>query len=265
MNCRRHSGPHVFQSVLVSWRQFEYVREANHPYNRGPETSHGHFKKTPLRHPPYSAPAVPFAWMLREAMATLGEEYALDVQVEREPDLGFRTQWTQDRRNQTVLSECFANHLQPNRSLCFFYAKQVPFVEDAPGRILIGVGRVLSVGAVQEYNYTTKNLEGKLRSILWERMIQHSIRPGFRDGFLLPYHQLINKAADDPELDLAEIAALSPADRILEFSHVSQLVSHDGAIASLLACADSLRKVKGLLPGPWDQCLQWVDGRLGEL
>ena len=22
---------------------FEYVREANHPYNRGPDTSHGHF------------------------------------------------------------------------------------------------------------------------------------------------------------------------------------------------------------------------------
>ena len=40
---------------------FEYVRQANHPYNRGPETSHGHFKRTPLRHPPYSAPAVPFA------------------------------------------------------------------------------------------------------------------------------------------------------------------------------------------------------------
>src|SRR4051812_7626907 len=26
---------------------FEYPRTANHPYNRGPETSHGHFKPTP--------------------------------------------------------------------------------------------------------------------------------------------------------------------------------------------------------------------------
>jgi hypothetical protein len=31
---------------------FEVVRMANHPYNRGPESSHGHFKDTPLRHPP---------------------------------------------------------------------------------------------------------------------------------------------------------------------------------------------------------------------
>lgn len=245
---------------------FEVVRMANHPYNRGPETSHGHFKETPLRHPPYSAAAVPFAWLLSEAMTTLGEEYALDLQAEREPDLGFKTQWVQEHLNQTALLDCFAGHLKPERSLCFFYAKQVPFVEDAgAGRILIGVGRVKHVGALQEYAYTTRDLKGKLRSMLWERMIQHSIRPDFEDGFLLPYHAAIARAAEDPEFDPAEIAALSPADRLLEFSHASQLVSHDGAIASLLVCAESLRKATGVLPGPWDSCLQWIDARLGEL
>lgn len=245
---------------------FEVVRMANHPYNRGPETSHGHFKPTPLRHPPYSAAVVPFAWMLREAMETLGEEHELDVQAEREPDLGFKTQWVQEHLNQTALLDCFAGHLKPEQSLCFFYAKQVPFVEDAAGgRILIGVGRVMHVGAAQEYAYTTKDLKGKLRSMLWERMVQHSIRPDFKDGFLLPYHAAVARAAEDPEFDPAEIAALSPADRLLEFSHASQLVSHDGAIASLLACAKSLRKATGVLPGPWDRCLQWIDARLGEL
>ena len=245
---------------------FEYVREADHPYNRGPQTTHGHFKRTPLRHPPYSAPAVPFAWMLREGMETLGEEHALDVQPQREPDLGFKTQWIQERLNQTALSNCFASHVKPERSLCFFYAKQVPFVEDSAGRrVLIGVGRVLHVGAAQEYAYTTKNLEGKLRAMLWERMVQHSIRPDFKDGFLLPYHAAIDKAAQDPEFDPTEIAAFSPVDRLLEFSHGSQLVSHDGAIASLLSCADSLGVAQGVLPGPWDQCLQWIDARLGEL
>jgi hypothetical protein len=157
---------------------FEVVRMANHPYNRGPDTSHGHFKATPLRHPPYSAAVVPFAWLLNEAMETLGAEYGLEVQAEREPDLGFQTQWVQDYRNQTALLDCFAAHLKPEQSLCFFYAKQVPFLEDSSGgRILIGVGRVLHVGALQEYAYTTKDLKGKLRSMLWERMVQHSIRP----------------------------------------------------------------------------------------
>lgn len=245
---------------------FEVVRMANHPYNRGPETSHGHFKETPLRHPPYSAAAVPFAWLLSEAMTTLGEEYALDVKAEREPDLGFKTQWVQEHLNQSALLDCFAGHLKPERSLCFFYAKQVPFVEDAgAARILIGVGRVKHVGALQEYAYTTRDLNSKLRSMLWERMIQHSIRPDFEDGFLLPYHAAIARAAEDPEFDPAEIAALSPADRLLEFSHASQLVSHDAAIASLLASAESLRKANGVLTGPWDHCLQWIDARLGEV
>ena len=69
---------------------FEYVREADHPYNRGPETIHGHFKRTPLRHPPYAAAAVPFAWMLRESMEALAEDYELDIQAEREPVPGLR-------------------------------------------------------------------------------------------------------------------------------------------------------------------------------
>jgi hypothetical protein len=96
-------------------------------------------------------------------------------------------------------------------------------------------------------------------------MVQHSIRPDFKNGFLLPYHEAISKAAADSDYDPAEIATLAPADRLLEFSHASQLVTHDGAIASLLACAESLHKAKGILPGPWDGCLGWIDLRLGEL
>ncbi len=245
---------------------FEYTRIANHPYKRTSEKSHGHFAPTALRHPAYSAPTLPFAWMLREAMEELGETYGLDIQTEREPDLGFNTQWIQDRDNQKALLDCFCNHLKPEQSLCFFYAKQVPFVEDAGARrILIGVGRVLHVSPCVEYEYTTKNLKGKLRSVLWERMVQHSIHPDFKDGFLLPYHAAMEKAADDPDFDPASIAAFSPDDRLLEFSHASQLVTHDAAIASLLSCAESLRKVRGVLPGPWDRCLTWIDHRVSEL
>lgn len=245
---------------------FEYTKTKNHPYNRSPDCAHAHFAPTPLRHPTYSAAAIPFAWMLKEEMARLGEEHALDVQAEREPDLGFDYDWVQDHQNQRALLDCFADHLRPEASLCFFYAKKVPFVEDyGARRILIGVGRVRHVAPCVEYHYTTKNLNGKLRSVLWERMVQHSIRPDFKDGVLLPYHDALKKAVEDPEYDPAEIAAFTPEDRLLEFSHVSQLVTHDGAIASLLACAESLRQAKQVLPGPWDRCLEWIDHRLGEL
>ncbi|MBX7106879.1 MAG: AAA family ATPase, partial [Gemmataceae bacterium] len=245
---------------------FEYTRIANHPYNRGPDCAHGHFSPTPLRHPPYTAAAIPFGWMLVEEMARLAEEHKLDVQADREPDLGFQNSWVQDYRNQRALSDCFTGHLRSEESLCFFYAKQVPFVEDyGARRVLIGVGRVKHVADCIEYQYTTKDLKDKLRSILWERMIQHSIRPDFKDGFLLPYHAALEKAADDPKFDPSEIAAFTPEDRLLEFSHVSQLVTHDGALAGLLACAESLRKAKKELPGPWDRCIEWVDHRVGEL
>jgi hypothetical protein len=204
--------------------------------------------------------------MLRESMELLGEEHALDVQAEREPDLGFKTQWVQERLNQKALLDAFAGHLKVDVSLCFFYAKQVPFIEEAGAtRILIGVGRVRHVSLAQEYSYTTRDLDGKARSVLWELMVQHSIRPDFKDGFLLPYHAAIRKAADEPEFDPAEIVALSPADRLPEFSHASQLVTHDGAIAALLACAEALRKTRPILAGPWDRCLEWINARLGEL
>lgn len=245
---------------------FEYTRMANHPYKRTSESTHGHFAPTPLRHPPFSAPAVPFAWMLREFMGQYGEEYGIDVQADREPDLGFPTAWIQDRNNQEALLNCFCDHLKPEESLCFFYAKDVPFVEDIAGsRILIGVGRALHISPSIEYKYTTQNLEGKLRSVLWERMVQHSIRPDFKDGFVLPYHAAIKMADENPDFDPASIVAFSPEDRFLEFSHASQLVTHDGAIASLLACAESLRKAREVLPGPWGPCLDWIDHRLSEL
>jgi ATP-dependent exoDNAse (exonuclease V) alpha subunit len=245
---------------------FEFTTTKNHPYNRDSECAHSHFAPTPLRHPPFSAAAVPFAWMLADSMESLSERYALDIQPEREPDLGFKTQWIQEYNNQKALLDCFTGHLVPQESLCFFYAKQVPFVEDAGSRrILIGVGRVTHVSGCVEYRYSTKNLKDKLRSALWELMIQHSIRPDFRDGFILPYHAAIEKANADSDYDPAEIAAFSPEDRLLEFSHASQLVTHDGAIASLLACAESLRKGKGNISGPWDNCLEWLDRRVGEL
>lgn len=245
---------------------FEYTRKTNHPYKRWSNESHGHFEDTFLRHPPYSAPAVPFEWLLRENMEIFGEKYGLDIQTEREPDLGFKTNWVQDYDNQKALLDGFCDHIIPNKSLCFFYAKQVPFVDD-PGarRILIGVGKVLNVSPCVEYEYNTKNLEGKLRSALYERMIQHSIRPDFKDGFILPYHKAIEFASVNPDFDPETIAAFSPDDRLLEFSHVSQHVTHDAAIASLLSCANSLRKANGILSGPWEQCLTWIDRELSDL
>lgn len=239
---------------------FEYTRLADHPYTETSKETHGHLAPTPQRHPPYSAPALPFRWMRSENLETFARSYDLNIGMDREPDLKFNTGWVQVKENQQPLLECFFDHVQKDTSLCFFYAKQVPFVEDHR-RVLIGVGRVKHIGPVAEYRYSGPGL----RSILWERMVQHSIRPDFEDGFLLPYHEAMRLAQENPDFDPAEIVAFAPEDRMMEFSYASEHVTHDGAIASLLACAASLNKAKQYIPGPWEACLRWIDSRLAEL
>ena len=44
-------------------------------------------------------------------------------------------------------------------------------------RVIVGVGRVLSVGPATEYAYSVA--KPPLRCVLWERNVGHSIRPGF--------------------------------------------------------------------------------------
>ena len=83
-------------------------------------------------------------------------------------------------------------------------------MEDMPGRrILVGVGRVNSIGPLTEYNYAGP-VEGKLRSMIWERMVGHSIRPDLSDGFLMPYHEALEKSQAGDDFDPAEVVALAP-------------------------------------------------------
>lgn len=257
----RKDWPCCISERATFMADFPIVRLANHPYTETSPKTHGHFGETECRQPPYSAPAVPFLWMRKDQAERYTREYDLDVDEDREPDLPFTTGWMQDLRNQRPLLDCFFGHIRPEQSLCFFYAKQVPFVEEF-GRIIVGVGRVKKIGPSIEHTQTKK---GDLRCSLWERAIEHSIRPDFKDGFILPYNAAIEFAERNPSFNPTDIAAFAPADRIAEFSYASEHVSNDGAIAGLLACAASLNKAKQVIEGPWDRCLKWIDDRLGEL
>lgn len=240
---------------------FEFTRIQKHPYvNTSPDT-HGHFAPTPFRHPPYTAAAIPFRWMLWDFAPSLVEEYDLDFDEKREPELSFDPDWVQELENQRALLDCFFDFIQPEKSLCFFYAKRVPFVEDSR-RVIIGVGRVLRVGKAVEYEYSG---EGPTRSLIWDRLIHHSIRPDFDDGFILPYHQLDQALRAGEDLDPTPYVASAPEDRWLEFSYASEHVSNDAAIASLLACKQAIEASRERFEGPWDRCLAWIDDRWGEL
>lgn len=234
---------------------FAITRVHRHPYASFSK-QHAHFMPTEVTYAPYTAACVPFRWMSKKSLEQLRTEYSLELSEAYEPDLGFKSNWVQDARNHRELLDCFFGHVRPETSLCFFYAKQVPFLDDSV-RALVGVGRVSKLGSAVEYAYRS---QGDLRSLIWERAVKHSIRPDSQDGFLLPYH-----AAVKNDIDPSEFAATVPEDRGGEFMYASELMTHDGAISSLLAIADALQKAESRVDGPWRACSQWVSDRLAEV
>jgi energy-coupling factor transporter ATP-binding protein EcfA2 len=240
-----------------------------HAYRKSSKL-HGHFHKTPYEQPPYSAPCIPFRWMLRkhalgddkEAIEGLVQTYRLGFQDDREPDLEFESAWIQERENQLALLDTFFSAITPTESLCFLYAKRTPLSDDHR-RVMVGVGRVTNVGPSVEYRYTID--KPPLRGMLWDRNVFHSIRPDFKDGFLMPYSGLLDRASGDPSIRLEDYVAFAALDHWDEFSFTAEHVSHDGAIASLLSCAAAIRRIAKVLPGDWDSTLQWIDKELNRL
>ena len=241
-----------------------------HPYKyRSPDT-HGHFGETTLRLESYSAACVPFGWMLRgqvegdERWGAVGKADALKLgyDADREPKLPFGTSWIQNKHNQLVMLDTFFSALEPEDSLCVFYAKRTPLVEDNR-RVIIGVGRVKNVGHATEYTY---DAPGPLEGVLWERCVRHSLRPnGNSDGFLMPYHTFLEAAETDPTLDLSGSVAFAPDDHFDAYSYASEHLSDDAAIASLLSCAVALRTAAEHIDVEIQLALKWIDAEIARL
>lgn len=255
---------------------FELARTMTHPYSTFYPDTHGHFASTRFVQMPYSAACLPFRWMLREKVEGnqkegeigLAERLQLGWVPEREPEIRNKngkvveTSWVQERENQLALLDTFFGAIKPEESLCFFYAKKTPLSEQSK-RVIIGVGRVLSVGAATEYAYAAK--KPPLRCVLWERNVGHSIRPGFEDGFLFPYQAIIEMIQkgeiDNPE----DLVCFAPDDHFSAYSYGSELLTHDGAVASLVACAAVLNRLQGRVEGSWDKALKWINSQLNRL
>ncbi len=243
---------------------FPVSRPVQHPYH-ATSKAYSHYKPTILTIPPYSAGCVPFRWLLRENALVIAEDLDLVYHDQAEADardvMGFDSAWVQNVDNQRRLLDGFFSGVQPESSLAFFYAKEVPFVED-PRRVLVGVGRVTSVGKNIEYEYTEA---GSSRSLIWERPVGHSIRPALADGLLLPYHAAVARAHEDPDFDPAELVVFVPDEAFDQYSYGSEHVSHDQAIGSLLNVIDGLERAERLLGSTHQNELRWAGERLGEL
>lgn len=255
---------------------FELVRTMSHPYVTFYPETHGHFAPTRFEQPPFSAACLPFRWMLREKVEGnpkegeigLAERLQLGWEPDREPEIHNQkggqvdTAWIQARDNQLAMLDTFFGAIAPKESLCFFYAKRTPLSEQSR-RVIVGVGRVLSVGSPMEYSYTVA--KPPLRCVLWERNVGHSIRPGYEDGFLFPYQAIMEKTINGEISNPEEFVCFAPDEHFDAYSYASELLTHDGAVASLVACASTLHRLRGKIEGPWEETLKWVDGQLNRL
>jgi len=247
-----------------------YTRFVEHPYAKSVE-AFSHFCGTPLRHPPYSVAAVPFAWMLKEGKdggrSEIAERLLLDFRPDIEPSVarsGSDT-WVQHGHNQRLMLDTFFSAVQPEHSLLFLYAKRTPLTDD-PRRVIVAMGRVTKVGDGVQHRHVQGTPADAMPNWLWERMVEHSIRPTGENGFVLPYRQLIERAKEDDSLDLARFA-LHPPDGLWDsFSMGSEHLSHDGAVATLIAASDVVTRIEGALDS-WNAgaARSWIDRELNRL
>ncbi len=249
------------------------TRKLRHPYQRTNPQLYAHFAETPYRHEAFSAAAVPFRWMLRsmaggdEGGVSIAEAHGIPYRREREEAadamIGFSPAFVTDCENQRLMLDGFFRAVEPQTSLCFFYAKRTPLA-DSTKRVLVGVGLVTGVGRSTEYQYENAP-PGAIRSMAWEREVHHSIRPDGRDGFVLPYQQVLALAARDARIDPARFVVFAPDEAFESFSYGTEHVSNDHAIASLLAFVPVLERLKEVVEGPWDEHLRWVNDQLNRL
>ena len=236
----------------------------HHPYAAWND-AYKKFQPTRFELPAFSADCVPFRWMLRQNAADIADLYeigyepALEAAVDTEAKLNDPA-WVQHATNQQNLLDTFFSAVAPEKSLVFFYAKESPLSTD-PRRILIGVGRVASVGQVIPYAQAGDGFG----SVLWERVVRHTVRPDMSDGFLLPYHDLLQQATEDPSVDPAEFAVFVPDEFTSQFSYATEHVSHDAALSLLLQLDRTVERLSTRVPGAWGPVRQWLSDRVAEV
>ncbi|MBK3732774.1 AAA family ATPase [Azospirillum brasilense] len=235
---------------------------------------HKHILPTPVRVPAWGATLVPFRWMLRENAWTISEEYGLEASPDQEPEAPeflAKTDWVQDWENQKILLECFSRLCKEEESLVFFYAKRTPLADD-DRRVVVAVATLGKMGDVKQYDYEGGTARGRIRSMVWERPFQHSLRPHptiagqFTGGIVLPYHEILARAETDRSIDPAHYLACPPDEAREQFSYASEHVTHGTAISTLLACKVALeRAAERLEGGPWTEGIAWIDEQVNRL
>ncbi len=238
------------------------TRKVNHPYVESSPETHSHFLPTEQTFPAYSLPARPYLWtMLNHGFdyEKLGIEY--NQELEDKVGLKFHTNWIQAAENQAEIFKRFYKDIVPQKSLCFVYAKQIPFTDENK-RVVIGIGLVEKIIPTKEYEHSD---DKPARSLLWETMLCHSIREDNKNGFIIPYDKIAKYAESDSEFDMDKAIIFASDDYRMEFSYATEHLSYDGSIDTLLRAIKVLEYIDGKIEGNWKECIYWCKDCLQEI
>lgn len=254
--CIAESGG--FMNAHPWTRRFEHAYQNNAKAN----ATHGTLRPTAIKVAPYTTWAVPFAWMLKGSQPGIDE--SLPEPLPADEEAPFPSAWVFGRARQEAVAKRFFGQLTPAESLVFFYCKEGQPLGDHISRLIVGVGRILSVGKQHFYDS-----HSAITYPFWDREIHHSIRPDGHDGFLLPYHEYLTQTGDPDEdakrqSQLEEIAvAVDPA-HTRTFSFAAELATPDVALSTLmrLRAAVALIRQHGVAKGTWDLREQWLNDQI---
>lgn len=249
-----------------------WSRVFKHPYqdNAKAAETHGVLEPTEVEVPAYASFAVPFWWMLRENQAEI--EARVPSGLPPDEKAPFPTAWVFGRARQDALLEHMFRHLNDAdspgpASLVFFYTKEGHPIGEDINRLIVAVGRVCRMSGLIPYE--SKRLKPYP---LWDRIVEHTVRPKGSDGFLLPYHEYLRPTGDPAEDSrrrnlAAELAVAVDQPHLRAFSYGAELARPDTALATLARCLEAVRVIRkhGIVDGPWDKREEWLNQRISEV
>lgn len=213
----------------------------NHPYARSKKNKKfQHFIETPFEMKPYSFLLRPFSWMLKENAEERQNYHNFFFDLdETEKMLDWKSAWVSHGKSQKGIFDYFYSGLTPNESLIFPYYKQVPFIEDGR-RVIAGIGNIIS--DVEYKQYATDGTSEE-KNYIWETNAAHSIRTNGKNGFLMPYQEIIEYVKEHPDFDINSVTLFEADGFREEFSYAAEWVSYDAAIDVLNQAKTVLKNI----------------------
>ncbi|WP_375053865.1 AAA family ATPase [Virgibacillus sp. JSM 102003] len=214
----------------------------NHPYKKGNE-KFKHFEETEFEVQPYSFLLRPFSWTLKDNAKEKSRYYNFYFDLEKtERMLTWKSAWVSHGDSQKGIFNYFFSGVKSNQSIIFPYYKQVPFIENNR-RVIAGIGNIISPIHIHEYDTDGTRDE---KNYIWETNAGHSIREGGKQGFLMPYLEIVQYAKSNPDFDVSTVTIFEPTGFRDEFSYAAEWVSYDATIDVLNQAKTVLKNIADL-------------------